>query len=178
MRLIKAKVSGYRRLSKNCEVKLDTDPVCIVGPNAAGKSSFLDSLLHLNHDDSFERSERTRQPDGNPLYPLVEARFVLNEQELSLLANIPEAAEVRQLLVRKELGEPRAVIPEPTPKRDLSQRQAILSTLEELKNSNWLEGVAGVESELDPSPENWAEDLLDEAISAATLEQETLRAQL
>lgn len=174
MRLIKAKVSGYRRLASDCEVKLDTDPVCIVGPNAAGKSSFLDSLLHLNHDDAFEKSERTRRPDGNALYPVVEARFVLSEEELSLLDSIPEAKDVRQLLVRKEHGEPRERIPQPIPKRDLSQRQAVLSTLEELKNSNWLEGVAAVESELDPSPEKWAEELLDEAVDAASLEQENL----
>ncbi len=174
MRLIKAKVSGYRRLAGDCEVKLDTDPVCIVGPNAAGKSSFLDSLLHLNHDDEFAKSERTRKPDGNPLNPTVEARFVLSDEELSLLAHIPEAANVRQLLVLKEFGKPRAFIPEPTPKRDLSQRQAVLSTLEELQNSSWLASVAAVESELDPSPETWAEDLLDEAISAASLEQENL----
>ncbi|HKI67192.1 MAG TPA: AAA family ATPase [Solirubrobacterales bacterium] len=174
MRLIKAKVSGYRRLARDCEVKLDTDPVCIVGPNAAGKSSFLDSLLHLNHDDGFENSERTRKPDGEAQYPIVEARFVLAQEELSLLADIPEASAVRQLLVRKEYGEPRTFIPQPTPKRDLSQRQGVLATLEELKNSNWLEGVAAVESELDPTPENWAEDLLDDAIDSASLEQENL----
>lgn len=89
MRLIKASASGYKRLAHNCELNLDTDPVCIVGPNAAGKSSFLDALVHLNDDRAFTATEGTRVPGGDRMEPSIEARFELDEEDREELDGLP-----------------------------------------------------------------------------------------
>lgn len=167
MRLIKAKISGYRRLANDCEIKLDTDPVCIVGPNAAGKSSFLDALEHLNHENEFLPNEKTRVPRGAPMEPDIEVRFALDDTEKNLLGDIPEAGDVTQLLVRKSGNSEISYKPQPPPKRDHSKRQAALTLLQELAKSNWLNGVEQIEPQLDPAPERSTPELLEAAIQVA-----------
>lgn len=154
MRLIKAKVSGYKRLADNCELSLETDPVCIVGPNGAGKTSFLDALEHLNHGDPFGHTEGTRVPGGQNLIPAVEARFALEKEDLGLLKDIPEAANVRQLMVIKR-GDVNGLRyrAEPYPSRDLSLRRGTQTELEELRDEGWLPAAQKVELSLDAPPE-------------------------
>jgi len=53
VRLIKADCLGYRRFLKVARMDVDRDLICVVGPNAAGKSSFLAALTHLDHDEGF-----------------------------------------------------------------------------------------------------------------------------
>ena len=176
MKLIKVKISGYRRLADDCEVKLDTDPVCIVGPNAAGKSSFLSALEHLNHENEFPPKDRTRVPQAAPLEPQIEARFVLDETEL--LSGIPEAAKVTQLLVSKDGNAEIRYEPHPAPRRDQGRRKAALSLLQELAKSNWLHAVAQVEPQLDPVPERSTTELLEVAIQAAESDRDSLGSQV
>jgi energy-coupling factor transporter ATP-binding protein EcfA2 len=177
VKLIKVKISGYRRLADECEIKLDTDPVCIVGPNAAGKSSFLKALEHLNHAEEFAPNERTRVPGGEPLDPHIEARFALSETDRALLENIPEAGAVRQLMVTK-YGTQVYSEPLPKPARDLEPRQEMLGKLEELGKSPWLSGVAQIEPQIEPELERLTADLLSSAIETAGSEQETLDSEL
>jgi energy-coupling factor transporter ATP-binding protein EcfA2 len=178
MRLIKAKISGYRRLANGCEIKLDTDPVCIVGPNAAGKSSFLDALEHLNHENEFLPKEKTRVPRGAPMEPGIEARFALDEAEKKLLGEIPEATEVTQLLIHKSGNSEISYQPQPPPKRDRSKRKAALTLLQELAKSNWLSGVEQIEPQLDPAPERSTPELLKAAIEAAECDSPNLGDQI
>lgn len=146
MRLIKAKVSGYKRLAENCELNLDADPLCIVGPNAAGKSSFLNALVHLNHNDPFDQTEKTRVPGGQTLEPYMEARFVLDEHERGLMQAIPEAVEVRQFLVIKEGQHPqRQYTADPFPGRDLTKRREVREKLKQLEETGWIEQAQGIE---------------------------------
>lgn len=164
MRLISAKITGYRRLADGCEIKLNTDPVCVVGPNAAGKSSLLDALEHLNDEAEFQVKDRTRVPQGAPLEPVVEARFELAEDDKARLADVPEAAKVSQLIVRKVSNGELSHHPHPEPKRDLGRREGVHSVLQELQNSKWLKDVEQVEPQLDPAPERQVQDLLHVAL--------------
>src|SRR6478752_2666220 len=175
MRLIRANISGYRRLANDCEIRLDTDPICIVGPNAAGKSSFLTALTRLNNEDPFQDNERTRVPNGPPMNPQVSARFVLEDEDTALLANIPEAADVTQFVVHKNRHGEIEHEPLPTPRRDRRKREMALSLLEELANSNWLTAVEQIEPQLDPVPERPIKALLEGAMQAAGSDEDSLR---
>ena len=175
MRLIGAKISGYKRLADDCEINLAPDPVCIVGPNAAGKSSFLDALVHLNHDQPFEHAERTRVPGGKTRRPYVQARFVLSDDDRELLKEIPEAANVRQLLVTKEADKTeRDFQSEPYARRDLSRRQAVREKLAQLSEDAWLAQTQAMEEGLEAPPEPLIGAVLDTAKGFADDEGEWL----
>jgi hypothetical protein len=165
MDLIKAKVSGYKRLADNCELNLETDPVCIVGPNAAGKSSFLDALVHLNHKNDFEHTEKTRVPGGRTLEPHIEARFVLSEEERALVSDIPEAEGIRQFFVNK-YGDRDGTWynADPYPGRDLSKRQEMQAQLASLREIGWPASAQGIEESLDPPPNPSVSSLFDAAV--------------
>jgi predicted ATP-dependent endonuclease of OLD family len=175
VRLIKAKVSGYRRLADNCQLNLDADPLCIVGPNAAGKSSFLDALVHLNDDQPFEQTEKTRVPGGKTLEPFIEARFVLDEHELELMKQIPEAVEVRQFLVKKSSAWPeRHFSADPYPSRDLTKRREVQAQLELLAEIGWPEQVQGVEESLETPPDPLVGPLFTTALDRASGDDQRL----
>jgi hypothetical protein len=175
VRLIKAKVSGYKRLAKDCELNLDADPLCIVGPNAAGKSSFLDALVHLNHDDPFEQTERTRVPGGQTLEPRIEARFVLDDHELDLMKEVPETSEVRQFLVIKR-GDQSGLryTADPYPGRDLTKRIEMREQLEQLAETEWIEQAQKVEESMEAPPDPLIGSLFSAALEVASSSEEKL----
>lgn len=175
MRLIKAKVSGYKRLAEDCELNLDADPLCIVGPNAAGKSSFLDALVHLNHSDPFEQTEKTRVPGGQTLEPHIEARFVLDEHERDLMKEVPETAEVRQFLVIKRGNQPELrYTADPYPRRDLTKRDEVRGLLEQLAETGWIEQAQKVEEALEAPPDPLIGALFSRALEVASSSEEKL----
>jgi hypothetical protein len=178
MQPIKAKVSGYKRLAEDCELLLDTDPVCIVGPNGAGKTSFLDALTHLNEGEDFAATERTRVPGGRSLEPRVEARFLLDDKERGLLAEVPEAAEVRQFSVIKEAGSAGLrYTADPYPHRDRGARQEVAAALADLEEEPWFQQVSAVERAAEPAPEPSFVELVGAAKEVADSEVERLEDQ-
>jgi energy-coupling factor transporter ATP-binding protein EcfA2 len=163
MRLISARISGYRRLADGCEIKLNTDPVCIVGPNAAGKSSLLDALEHLNDEAEFPVKDRTRVPQGAPMEPIVEARFELDDKDKAVFDDVAEAIDVSQFIARKVANGELSHHPHPKPERDLAMRRRVHSILEGLENSKWLRDIEQIEPQLDPAPERHIQVLLQAA---------------
>lgn len=123
MRLIHLETINYKRLRGTHGMNVDPTVVCIVGPNEAGKSSFLNAFTRLNDDHDFDVTERTRSaPDGHAIQ--VRARFVLEDDDRTRLEDVPEASGVRQALVWKRSGSRRGFALEPVPERDLSLRKA------------------------------------------------------
>lgn len=175
MRLINATVSGYKRLADHCRLNLDTDPVCIVGPNAAGKSSYLDALTHLNDDRKFEDPEKTREPGGGRREPDIEARFELDDEERELLAGVPEVDGVAQLLVRKEEDYGRYLWMDPFPRRDVSGRGSVRSALESLQGLDWPAKAQAVEASLPSAPDPSVLQLFESALAAAQSDKEEIR---
>jgi AAA domain, putative AbiEii toxin, Type IV TA system len=171
VRLIKANVSGYKRLARDCQLNLDADPVCIVGPNAAGKSSFLDALVHLNSAEDFAHTERTRVPGGQTLEPYIEARFVLDGDDLELLKSIPEAAEVRQLrVIRQGENSVLSYSADPYPHRDLTKREELREQLKKLES--WIEQTQAIEQAMETPPDPLVGALFSAAVEVAASDNE------
>lgn len=146
MRLIKARCVGYKRLHDSGDLDLDLDVVCIVGPNAAGKSSFLDALTHLNDDRAFESHERTRRNRGDGLIK-VQARFVLEPDDRATIAQIPEAADLRQVIFYKRHEADPNLQFEPRIHRDLTPRREVEGRIRKLRDTPW--ASARAEQEVD-----------------------------
>jgi predicted ATP-dependent endonuclease of OLD family len=177
MRLIKARVSGYKRLAKDCKVNLDADPVCIVGPNAAGKSSFLDALVRLNDGDGFALTEKTRAAAGQTLEQEIEARFVLDDEERELIAAIPEAAEVRQWLVFKYSEGSLRYSADPYPNRDRSKRDEVRRDLEQLAELGWIEEAQAIEEQIESPPEPLIGPIFQSALDQAQSDGQNMSAE-
>ena len=177
MRLLKARVSGFKRLAEDCELNLDTDPVCIVGPNAAGKSSFLDALVHLNEDGGFVESEGTRIPGGGRREPEIEARFELGDSERHLLREIPEASDVNQFRVLKDEDNGRYFLADPFPHRDLGARRATLEALQKLRDLGWISEVQEVEEAQPEPPQPLVGSLLQDALALAEKDDQWIEEQ-
>jgi energy-coupling factor transporter ATP-binding protein EcfA2 len=146
MEFLGIELSGYRRFRDDVRMDLAPRLVCVVGPNAAGKSSFLDALMHLNHDDDFGDNEATR--GGGE--PHIEARFALEKADKDLLADIPEAKDVRQILVHKDPGDERYYSLEPDPERDLRNRKAVAGRLDRFHEHSWIEDATSSQAQQDP----------------------------
>ena len=58
MRMVAARIEGYRRFESTSTLDLTPRVVAIVGPNEAGKSSLLDALENLTTRGSLEFYER------------------------------------------------------------------------------------------------------------------------
>lgn len=121
MRLIKVGCGGYKRFRDRAEMDVDSKLIAIVGPNEAGKTSFLDALAYIDSDRSLEPREQTRGP--GPPQTTVWARYALEDSDKDALAAIPEAREVRQLVVSKSDGGLEFEL-EPDVNRDLRPRRA------------------------------------------------------
>jgi predicted ATP-dependent endonuclease of OLD family len=176
MRLIEAELSGYKRFAAENRMDLDGDLICIVGPNASGKSSFLNALVHFNTDNDFNETERTRAEQGQTLPPALRITFELEKGDREALSEFPEAANAKRLFVfKRDDGGDRTYRIDPRPERDLDQRRALRAHLEEFQNSPWLEkhGEPGEEEAGEPA-ETRTSALLNEAIEIADLDLETL----
>lgn len=121
MRLIKVGCEGYKRFRESTEMDVDEKLIAIVGPNEAGKSSFLEALVALESDEPFADSVRTR---GTSLQPAVWARYILEDDDRAALDEIPEARDVRQMIIKKASRSTTRL--EPDVERDRGPREAAL----------------------------------------------------
>ena len=132
MRPIRFECQGFKRF--RAEQRLDLAPrvVCIVGPNAAGKTSVLDAL-ELSTRGSLTDRQRTRGLDsGTPT--TVTVTFALEDADKAAIAHIPEAAEVKRFALRLE-GNERETWLEPEVTRDLSLRGDVHTRLKALQEA-------------------------------------------
>jgi hypothetical protein len=131
VRLIKVGVSNYRRFRTHQEMDVDGKLIAVVGPNEAGKTSFLKALAgHLNGPSSFKRREFTRNEE-QPV-PAVWARFVVEDDDRAfVVARVPEAHDLRQIVVTKQAGDDSlSWIFEPPVTRDREPRQKLVAAID------------------------------------------------
>jgi hypothetical protein len=136
MRLVRVECSGYKRFKTEQRMDLYPALVCIVGPNAAGKSSFLDLLTHFDDDRGFEGWEQTRHGSDGTIR--LAAHFELDEADKEALSGIPEAKDVRRFSIHKQNGYDRRYGLDPEPQRSLKPRQEMRDRLAKLLGHKWM----------------------------------------
>lgn len=169
MRLIATDCMNYKRLRTGDEMDLGPSLVCIVGPNEAGKSSFLDAMVHLDHDEEFLPQEKTRGAATSDTIQ-VRARFLLDDDDKALIADIPEAGGVRQLVQWKRDTLERGRRLDPAPTRDRAPRHDVQNHLQRLRDAGWPQSPLDDDEIEDPS----TADLLDQALAVTENGAETL----
>ena len=125
--------------------------------------------MHLNHDDAFSNQERTRGAGADSTIQ-IRARFLLTDEDKELIADIPEAAESRQLVVWKKDTFNRGYRLDPQPKRDRTQRRDVRDRLQRLRDSGWPPEVDGEDDQETPL----TADLVDDALASLSDDAESL----
>jgi len=133
MRLIKVGCENYKRFRQRVEMDVDEKLIAIVGPNEAGKTSFLEALAHIEDEEPLPDSARTR---GSSEPPKVWARYVLDEDDVEALAGVPEARSVRQLIVTLSGDFDYELVDDVV--RDPGPREAALKLLDRALSHRWL----------------------------------------
>lgn len=87
MRLINAEIAGYGRLVK-VKVNLDSKVIAVVGPNEAGKTTFLNALAFLNDDSALSQIARSRAVAVDGESSVVKANFVLDDDDRAALEHL------------------------------------------------------------------------------------------
>lgn len=94
MRLVTVGVEGYKRFAARQEMHVDGRVIAIVGPNEAGKTSWLRALVHLTSRGELARGEWTRgQP--RPGERVIWARYALDGGDREALHGLHGAEKVR-----------------------------------------------------------------------------------
>lgn len=147
MRLIKISVQGFRRLAEESTMDVGGKIVAIVGPNEAGKSSFLKAITHLDLTDPFDPTDFTRDGGGDAW---VRAQFKLDAKDRDALESIPGGPIVQDYSITRQSDGTRFSEVTPEPSRDLAPRAKLHSVFYKFRESKWLENL---ESDLADSDE-------------------------
>jgi len=156
-------LEGFRRFEQLACVDVAGEVVAIVGPNEAGKSSFLKAMIALNPDVVFEDRDKTR---GTDTTTLVKAAYVLDDEDREAIAEIEGGAKVRWWTYYIQGGN-RYFSLHPRPQRDLSRRHGLASVVTKTEQKAWL-GIFEVEHD------EVFRNHLDETLAALSSEQEDL----
>ena len=87
-------ITGYKRFKK-ANVLLDRNLIAFVGPNEAGKSSFFNALLSLEHTSEYENNELTRGMNFDDDDTIVQVDYLLGSKEKELLLEYNGVGSIR-----------------------------------------------------------------------------------
>lgn len=80
MELYKAKIKGFKRLS-NVDITLNGKIIAIIGPNEAGKSSFLEVLEQIENTNPIPVKSLSRVNQISPNDKVIELKFKVSNSE-------------------------------------------------------------------------------------------------
>ncbi len=133
MELIDIRIHGFRRFRDRTTMNVANKLVAVVGPNEAGKSSFLKALVRLNDKEPFEQSgptiEISRGLELNGNHYVVEAVYLLESADSLAIAHIEGFKSCKRLTVFKAKSGSRSYKIEPRPMRSLTLRKGIATKL-------------------------------------------------
>jgi predicted ATP-dependent endonuclease of OLD family len=187
MNLIKLSVNGYRRFSEKTTMNLDGKLIAILGPNEAGKTSFLNLLQHLNDGTPFVGTggaqDLSRDQVISSNQDIIDATFLLDDSDRQQVKDIEDTKKIRWLLIQKKSSGGFYAQLVPKPSRNLEPRKKLVKRLkdalarmvesenedesEELKAQ--IDGIDSVVSILDVDDEQLDTEEIEEIRTLATL---------
>jgi hypothetical protein len=135
VRLVWFILRGYKRFEARTDVHLDGRLFAISGPNEAGKSSLLDALAHLSHDEPLAARELTRRRPPPDDGVILRARFLLDAEDVAAVSDLHGGSAARWLIVEKVQDGSFHTGIEPRPARDLTLRRRTVAALRKLERS-------------------------------------------
>ena len=100
MRVVSASVEGFGRLLQT-KVNLDSKVIAIVGPNEAGKSTFLEALAFLNDRDPLPPTRRSRAGTVADTSTVISIDCVLDDADRAAVADLDLAQAPRSVQVSR-----------------------------------------------------------------------------
>jgi predicted ATP-dependent endonuclease of OLD family len=178
MKVFSLTLRKFRRFD-DAWMNLDAPVIAVIGPNEAGKSSFLRALELLNNDEPIPVNDVKR--DATPSDVLIESRLRLEADDLTGLPSFDPNSAPIWLIVQKRISGPRSAVFAPLPRRDRSLRIAARRRLRTLRTRGWFrawltsgsandaEATMGI---LETDPDDYDEASLDSAdVFASQLEE-------
>jgi HEAT repeat protein len=153
VKLITVTLHGYKRFAEPSSMNVDGKLIAVVGPNEAGKSSFLNALYRLNDGDPFVTSGGSPETTRNVSIPdsqnIIEAKYLLDDADREAIKDIPGGEKARwfTLKKRKDGGFWRRT--DPLPQRSLQPRKkAVKALVHTVSRQGFLDLAAEQESDL------------------------------
>jgi predicted ATP-dependent endonuclease of OLD family len=163
MKLAYFKVSGFKRFLKPTILKINGKMTAIVGPNEAGKTSLLNAIKHISHDEEFVAQDRYKYLDDEPSIKLEACFFLDATDHEAIESEIPQ----RYLLFKADDGKRTHAI-EPKILRKKSHREKFFKSIKRsLVNSNFIDYLNEFH--------NINSSELFEALNSIDLKQETIK---
>jgi energy-coupling factor transporter ATP-binding protein EcfA2 len=160
MRLVGVEISGYGRISGS-SFSADRKLTAILGPNEAGKSTLLRSLLSLNDDSPIPFSARNRTSTIADSDVVVTATYRLDEADLGRFSDRSWENIPRHLVVKKQAGGPLTIEMDSKPQYPLQHWTAARKAVSYFINmvDDALATAAGLSAEDNEERERISEDV-------------------
>ena len=78
----KVNISGFKRFD-SATMYLDRKLIALVGPNEAGKSSFINALLSIENGNEYSDQELTKGSGYESYSTIVKIEYLIEEEELA-----------------------------------------------------------------------------------------------
>jgi hypothetical protein len=133
LRLIKLKLTDFRRFDGEQSLDLNESLIALVGPNEAGKSSILTAIGSVGRKEAPSPTDTTRGRAGPAI---IAALFALDPDDKAAIAEIHGGGAVARAWITRTAGTDKWTCGlQPHPQRDRAPRMRCLRLVTELKDS-------------------------------------------
>ncbi len=153
MDLVRVDLNGFRRFL-DTSINLDEKVIAIVGPNEAGKSSFLDALISLENFEEYGRYDISRGKNFPPTHQFVYALYRLDKEEMDLVLDYGGVGSPRWYNVYKRKDGNIEHFVEPQVERDKRYRDKAVNRLGKILTNRRLEKIINDDFEIGETSES------------------------
>lgn len=146
MRLVSAHITGYGRLV-DAKVNLDSKVIAVVGPNEAGKTTFLKALAYLDSGAALSLIERSRATNVAGNTSVVEVKFALDDDDRLPLQRL-DLEELPRTMYASRMadGGDVQIQTEPRPRKAIQSLKKSLAVLEKAAERKSLQALVSKET--------------------------------